>query len=169
MGRDPRRQQPLPGAIDCLQRLHMAGKRTVLLSNAPRRHEEVQADMRSMGIEDGFYTAIVTSGEATHRALRDRPDPWWAKLGERVFHLGPRRNASVLHGLGLIRVDCPASADFVVATGPDDQRNSAELGEFEPILRDCARHRLPMVCANPDLEAICAGRREICAGALAQR
>jgi HAD superfamily hydrolase (TIGR01459 family) len=158
-----------PGAIDCLRRLRAAGKRSVLLSNAPRRAAVAQAAMRGMGIEDELYTAIVTSGEATHGALRDRPDAWWAALGRLVFHLGPERDRNVMAGLALECRDRPRDAEFVLNTGPDDEHDPTDAAAFDAVLRDCARHRLPMVCANPDLEVIRGGTRIICAGLLAQR
>ena len=161
--------RPYPGAVDCLARLRDAGKRVVMLSNAPRRAAPAQAAMRRMGIDDALYTGIMTSGEAVHLALRDRPDAWWVALGSRVFHLGPERDLNVLEGLALERVQRPAEADFVLNTGPDDHRNPTEMAEFEPVLRDCAAARLKMICANPDLEVIRDGRRVLCAGALALR
>jgi len=161
--------RPYPGAIDCLARLREAGKRVVLLSNAPRRTLPAQEAMRRMGIEDALYTDILTSGEAVHRALRQRPDAWWAALGSRVFHLGPERDLNVLAGLDLERVDDPADAGFVLNTGPDDHRDPTDMAEFEPVLRDCAQVRLPMICANPDLEVIRDGKRVLCAGSLALR
>ena len=54
-------------------------------------------------------------------------------------------------------------------TGPDDHRNPSDMAEFEDVLEDCARHRLPMICANPDLEVIRGGVRVLCAGSLAVR
>jgi HAD superfamily hydrolase (TIGR01459 family) len=125
--------------------------------------------MRRMGIDDSLYTGILTSGEAVRRALRDPPDLWWTELGVRVFHLGPDRDKPVLEGLPLTTVATPAEADFVLNTGPDDQRNPSDMAEFEPILQACARHRLKMICANPDLEVIRGGIRVLCAGALAVR
>jgi HAD superfamily hydrolase (TIGR01459 family) len=158
-----------PHAVDTLRRLRNAGKRTLLLSNVPRPNAAVQTMMRGMGIEDGLYTDILTSGEAVRRALQSPPDLWWAELGQRVFHLGPARDLPVLEGLKLTRVPDPAAADFVLNTGPDDHRNPSDMGEFEPVLQDCARHGLPMICGNPDLEVIRGGVRVLCAGALAVR
>jgi HAD superfamily hydrolase (TIGR01459 family) len=43
------------------------------------------------------------------------------------------------------------------------------MAEFEQVLQDCARHRLPMICANPDMQVIRGGVRVLCAGSLAQR
>ncbi|HEY8288588.1 MAG TPA: TIGR01459 family HAD-type hydrolase [Acetobacteraceae bacterium] len=158
-----------PHAVDCLHRLREAGKRTLLLSNVPRPNAAVQAMMRRMGIADSLYTDILTSGEAVRQALRRPPDLWWAELGQRVFHLGPERDRPVLEGLPLLRADSPASADFVLNTGPDDHRNPSDMAEFEPVLQECARHRLKMICGNPDLEVIRGGVRVLCAGALAVR
>lgn len=160
---------PLPGAVDCLTRLSEAGKRIVLLSNAPRRSAPAQAAMRAIGIPDGLYHELLTSGEATYRALRDRADPWFAALGKRVFHLGPERDRNVMEGLDLIPVSIAADAEFLLNTGPDDARENLTLMDFEHTLADCQRHGLPMICANPDLEVIRGGRRLICAGTLGVR
>jgi HAD superfamily hydrolase (TIGR01459 family) len=125
--------------------------------------------MRQMGIPDDLYTDILTSGEAVRRALQRPPDLWWAELGQRVFHLGPERDRGVLEGLDLTKVAEPSDANFVLNTGPDDHRNPTEMSEFEGVLQDCVRHRLPMICANPDLQVIRGGVRVLCAGSLALR
>lgn len=158
-----------PHAVDCLARLREAGKRTLLLSNVPRPNDAAQTMMRRMGIPDDLYTDILTSGEAVRRCLQDPPDLWWAELGQRVFHLGPERDRGVIEGLALTKVADPAEANFVLNTGPDDHRNPTELAEFEDVLQDCAQHRLPMICANPDLLVIRGGVRVLCAGSLAVR
>ncbi len=158
----------LPGAAACLARLRDAGKPTVMLSNAPRRSSALREGMQQMGIADTLYGDIMSSGEAVHVALRDRPDVWWSSLGNRVFHLGPERDRSVIAGLNLVQQESPESADFVLNTGPDDHRNPTNLAEFEPVLRECMRANLKMICANPDIEVIRGGVRVLCAGALAQ-
>lgn len=161
--------RPYPGATDCLRALRAAGKRAVLLSNAPRRAEPVREQLRAMGIEDALYDGVMTSGEATHLMLRDRLDPWYAALGRRVFHLGPERDRNVVAGLDLDLVDDPAGAGFVLNTGPDDHLDPTDPAAFDPVLHACAAARLPMICANPDLEVIRGGVRVVCAGTLAQR
>ncbi len=161
--------RPYEGAADCLHRLRDAGKRCVLLSNAPRRSHAAEAMLQSMGLAPSLYTGLLTSGEAVHLALRDRTDPWFAALGHRVWHLGPERDRNVLEGLDLEPVATPGEADFVLNTGPDDHRGPQEVAVFEALLAECARHGLNMICANPDLEVIRGGVRVICAGALAAR
>ena len=158
-----------PHAVDTLSRLRDAEKKTLLLSNVPRPNDAVTAMMRRMGIEDALYTGILTSGEAVRRALRSPPDSWWSALGSRVYHLGPERDRPVLEGLPLTFAATPDEADFVLNTGPDDHRNPSDMAEFEPVLQECAKHRLKMICGNPDLEVIRGGVRVLCAGSLALR
>ncbi|HVZ09420.1 TIGR01459 family HAD-type hydrolase [Rhodopila sp.] len=158
-----------PHAVETLRHLRAAGKKTILLSNAPRPNKAVQHMMQRMGIEDALYTDMLTSGEAVRRALRSPPDLWWAELGQRVFLLGPERDRPVLTGLPLIDATSPAEADFVLNTGPDDHRNPSDMAEFEDVLQDCFRSRLKMICANPDLVVIRGGVRVLCAGSLAAR
>ena len=160
---------PYPGAVDCLTRLRDLGKTVVLLSNAPRRAHAAAAGMRAMGIADDLYTGIVTSGEVTHRLLRDRDLPAFAALGSRLYHLGPERDRNVFDDLDLQTVARPEAADFLLNTGPDDSRSPTDPAEYEDELQRCRRASLPMICANPDLEVIRGGVRVICAGALAMR
>jgi HAD superfamily hydrolase (TIGR01459 family) len=156
---------PYPGALACLERLK--GRPVLLLSNAPRRAEPARQALRALGVDDALYTAILTSGEATWLALRDRSDPWFAALGTRVYHLGPERDRSVIDGLELLRTSTPDEADFVLNTGPDDHRNGESLDDFVAELGACLRAGLKMICANPDLEIVRGGVRILCAGALA--
>ena len=158
-----------PHAVETLGHLRRAGKRALLLSNVPRPNDAVRTMMRRMGIEDGLYTDILTSGEAVRRSLITPPDSWWAGLGQRVYHLGPERDRPVFEGLPLIVTDSPADADFVLNTGPDDHRNPSDINEFEEILQECWKYRLKMICGNPDLVVIRGGVRVLCAGSLAAR
>jgi HAD superfamily hydrolase (TIGR01459 family) len=160
---------PCPGAVEVLQRLRAAGKPAVLLSNAPRRAHAAQQALRGMGIADTLYTGILTSGELVHWMLRDRTDPFFASLGEHVYHLGPERDRNVIADLPLRLVPRPDQASFVLNTGPDDERSPTDPAAYEDELRACLAAGLPMVCANPDLEVIRGGERLICAGLLTQR
>ena len=159
---------PYPGAVDCLHRLRDAGRRVVLLSNAPRRVSAVRDTLRRLGIPDDADDGLVTSGEATRTALIERSDPWFAALGDRVWHLGPAKDRGLLEGLPQVEAATPAEADFVLNTGPDDDGGEDDAEPYLPVLRECAVRRLPMVCANPDLEIVRGGQRVICAGLLAR-
>lgn len=163
---------PYPGAVETLERLQAAGKRVGLLSNAPRRSNAVQEQMRGIGISDRLYNVALTSGEITRRMLAERTDPFLAALGPRVYHLGPERDRSVLEGLEgrYTRVSGPAEADFVLNTGYDDATDATDAAVRDAELASCRAAALPMVCANPDLVVVRRdGVRTYCAGTLAQR
>ncbi|MEZ7135524.1 TIGR01459 family HAD-type hydrolase [Komagataeibacter sp. SM21] len=158
---------PYPGVLDCLGRLRAAGRRVVLLSNAPRRTATVEPGLRRMGVTADLYDAIMTSGECTHRMLAARKDAWFAGLGRRMLHLGPDKDVDVYAGLDLDIVTDPAHADFVLNTGPDAELGEEDIAPYLPILEQCAAHKLPMICANPDQQVIRGNVRLICAGAMA--
>lgn len=161
--------EPIAGAPECLRRLEAAGKRVVLLTNAPRRSSAIIAQLRRMGIDDAHYDGVMSSGEAVHLMLRDRPDDWYRAAGTKMFYIGPDRDLNVVTGLDITRVENPADATFILNTGPDHLVDPAAAAEWDPVLARCAEHRLPMICANPDLEVIRGGVRVLCAGTLAVR
>jgi HAD superfamily hydrolase (TIGR01459 family) len=160
-------QTPYPPAPDTLRKLTAAGKKTLLLSNAPRRAHALVTTMNGMGILRDSYGEVLSSGEATRDALIARDDPFFAALGNRAFHLGPERDRTVFEDTGVEIVDDVAKATFVVNTGPYDL--SDPLEKADPILIAARKHNLPMVCANPDIVVIRAGERVVCAGAMAKR
>ncbi len=161
--------QPYPGVLDCLARLRAARKRVAFLSNAPRRSSVVAKTLLTMGIAPSLYDDIVTSGEAVRDALKLRNDPGFRTLGERFYHLGPARDRDLFKGLPVSECPTPSEADFVLNTGPDDRASEDDPNVFDAILTECLAAKLPMICANPDLEVVRAGKRIICAGLLAER
>ncbi len=156
-----------PEAVACLERLRARGARIAVLSNAPRRAAEVEAKMNELGIAPGLYDLVLSSGEVTWQHLSRRRDPWYAALGRRCFHIGPDRDHGMRAGLDYDFVEDLAQADFLLNTGA--HMTSSTLDDYAHELAAGAARGLPMVCANPDLEVIRGGRREICAGLLAQR
>jgi len=158
-------EQPYPGVRDCLARLRDAGKRVCLLSNAPRRVDSVMARLDELGLPRDLYDAVLSSGEATHDALKHPPDDFHAELGRRCLHIGPPRDDDVHQDTGVTLVDRPEDADFVLCTGIDDFDETLE--DYAALLQACGEERLPMVCANPDLTVMVGDKTAICAGRLA--
>ncbi|MSP81387.1 MAG: TIGR01459 family HAD-type hydrolase [Alphaproteobacteria bacterium] len=160
--------KPYPGVVACLERLASAGKRVVMLSNAPRRAALSRQRLATFGIPADLVTAIVTSGEATHQAIAARDRPNTAALGRHYLHLGRNDHSDdVLVGLYHVRVDVVAAADFLLATNLVHETDG--LAPYEATLGAAVGRRLPLVCANPDVAVVHNGRRELCAGALAAR
>ena len=155
----------LAGVDDCLARLRAAGKRVVFLSNAPRRAGIVGEALRRMGVADEWHRGVVTSGEVTRTLLMERTDPFVRTLGHRVFHLGPGKDAGLL--ADTVFETAPLDrADFILNTGPDDDGTEAEA-TWRPLLAEAAARRLPMVCANPDIDVVRGTERVLCAGHVA--
>ena len=158
--------KPLPGTVECLAALKAAGKRVVLLSNAPRPAAPAIKRLGEIGFARELYQDLMTSGEETWRHLVRRDDPWYAALGERCYMIGPPRDNGMLVDVRAARVWALEEADFILNTGADF---GDTVEKFEPLLQQAAARGLKMICANPDLEVIMRGTREICAGALAVR
>ena len=157
--------KPLPGTVECLMRLKAAGKRVVLLSNAPRPAAPAIARLTEIGFARELYQDLMTSGEETWRHLKRRDDPWYAALGERCYMIGPPRDLGMLTDVRAERVYDIDAADFILNTGADF---GDTVEKFGPLLDEARGRELKMICANPDLEVLMRGKREICAGALAQ-
>jgi len=159
-------ERPYPGAVDCLRRLRAAGKRLLVLSNAPRRVAAAVARMEEIGVPASLMDAVMTSGEEAYGHLKARGDAWYAGLGRACYHLGPERDSGMVEGLDLDVVDDVADAEFILNTGAD--RDGERVEDYAELLGAAAARGVKMVCANPDLVVIHRGRMQICAGLLAQ-
>jgi HAD superfamily hydrolase (TIGR01459 family) len=157
---------PVPGVTECLRSLMKADKRIVLLSNAPRRADDVIRRITRIGVPTGLYHHVMSSGEEAWQHLYRRDDPFYAGLGQRCLHIGSERDLEIRDGLGLEYVACAQEAQFILNTGPAGWDDRVE--DYEPLLRSALSHGLPMVCANPDLVVTHGGRLALCAGALAK-
>jgi HAD superfamily hydrolase (TIGR01459 family) len=157
---------PFPGVLDCMRRLLDAGKRLVLLSNAPRRADDVVRRIAAIGVPAGLYHGVMSSGEEAWLCLHRRDEPFYAALGRRCLQIGSDRDLEIREGLDLDFVDDPTAADFILNTGPAEWDDTIE--DYAPVLQAARDRDLPMVCANPDLVVIHAGKPALCAGALAE-
>ena len=158
--------KPFPGAVDALERLKAAGKRRIILSNAPRRAAMVAERLTEIGIPATLYDAIHSSGEEAWLHLKQRDDPFFRALGQHCYFIGPHRDDPLMTGLDYRRVAEVAEADFLLAVGPSHWEGTIE--PFKTILDAAQKRGLPMVCANADLVVMHKGRRSICAGAMAE-
>ncbi len=158
---------PFPGVLDCMERLIGAGKRLVLLSNAPRRADDVVRRIENIGVPHRLYHAVLSSGEEAWQHLSRRDEPFYAALGRRCLHICSERDLEIREGLDLEWVDTTEEADFILNTGPAEWEDTHE--DYALLLHDARAHDLPMVCANPDLVVIHGGRPALCAGAIAEQ
>lgn len=159
--------EPYPGVLEALRRLRAMGKTVCLLSNAPRRAWTVAERLKHFGVHQGdAYDHVMSSGEATYEALRDRPDPFHRALGRRGLHMGPDRDTCLHRGLAYDMVGDVTEADFLLNSGPIDWEETLE--DHLPMLQAAAARQVPMVCANPDLVVVMGEKLVLCAGTFAK-
>lgn len=155
--------QLYPGVRNTLQAIRKTGKKVIFLSNAPRRSSSVASVLTQLGIEQGLYGDIVSSGEVGYHWLRAGNAPW----GKRFYMIAAEKDAGLLDDLDFEEVDNLKDADFILNLGFGTDEQTTE--DFSPLLGSAAQLSLPMLCLNPDLEVIkITGERYPCAGAIAK-
>ena len=151
--------ESFPEACDALHTFRGRGGTVILITNAPRPADSVQRQLRKLGVPDTSYDAIVSSGDLTRNYLA-------AHAGGKVFWLGPERNDSTYRGLNPL-LSSLEDADYIVCTGLlDDETETAE--DYRAMMLKAREHRLPLICANPDIVVERGDRLVYCAGAIAE-
>ncbi len=145
----------LPGAAERLQRWRAEGRKVILVTNAPRPAETVRRHLDRLGLPQTAYDAITSSGEAGIAALTDPPRP--------VGFIGTEEDRADLIARGTIIAD--HDFDEMACTGLDEWHD--DPADYRNLLAELAGARVLMHCLNPDRVVIHCGRREACAGALA--
>ena len=145
----------LPGAAQRLLKWKSEGRRIILVTNAPRPADTVQAHLDALGLSRGAYDAITSSGEAGIAALTDPPRAV-GFLGTDEDRQDLIRGGVILAGDGFAELACTGLNDW----GDDP-------ADYRPQLEEWAGAGIVLHCLNPDRIVIHCGRREACAGALA--
>ena len=152
-------RESFPEACAALARFQAEVGPVILISNAPRPHAPIIAQLDSLGGPREAWTRLVTSGDATRVLLAERaPGPVWK--------IGPERDAPLYEGLGLAEGN-PDTAAFISVTGPYDDETD-EPGDYRDRFITCVGRGLELICANPDIVVQRGDRLIYCGGALAQ-
>ena len=151
--------ESFPEACAALHTYRQRGGTVILITNAPRPADSVQRQLRKLGVADETYDAIVSSGDLTRNFVADHP-------GKKMFWIGPDRDSSLHRGLDAVMAPLE-QADYIVCTGLfDDETESAE--DYRAMMLQAREHKLPLVCANPDIVVERGDRLIYCAGAIAE-
>ena len=146
-----------PHSCQALAAARKAGATVVLITNSPRPAPGVIEQLKLLGVEDGTYDRIVTSGDVTRHLIAEGP--------KKVFLLGPERDMPLFDGLD-VEVVSADEAEAIVCTGFfDDEKEVPE--DYTEMLKALVARDVPFICANPDL-VVERGHKIIpCAGAVA--
>jgi HAD superfamily hydrolase (TIGR01459 family) len=151
--------ESFPEACEALHTYRQRGGTVILITNAPRPADSVQRQLRKLGVADETYDAIVSSGDLTRSFVADHP-------GKKMFWIGPDRDSSIHRGLDAVMAPLE-QADYIVCTGLfDDEIESAE--DYRAMMLQARDHKLPLICANPDIVVERGDRLIYCAGAIAE-
>lgn len=143
-----------PGAAERLQAWRGEGRKVVLITNAPRTADVIEAQLHRLGLPQTAWDAIATSGEAGIAALRE--------LGKPVGFIGTEEDRRIVERAGLTVAN---GGDFtdLAAAGVTPERPS--LADYEPELRAAAERGVTLHVLNPDRVVLHRGERMVCAGA----
>jgi HAD superfamily hydrolase (TIGR01450 family) len=134
-----------------------AGATVVLITNSPRPAPGVIEQMKLLGVPDGTYDRIVTSGDVTRHLVAEGP--------KKVFLLGPERDLNFFDGLD-VEIVSKEDAEAIVCTGFfDDEKEVPE--DYTDMLTAWVKRDVPLICANPDLIVERGHKMIPCAGAVA--
>jgi HAD superfamily hydrolase (TIGR01459 family) len=151
--------ESFPEACAALHTYRQRGGTVILITNAPRPADSVQRQLRKLGVADETYDAIVSSGDLTRNFVADHP-------GKKIFWIGPERDSSIHRGLDAVMAPLE-QADYIICTGLfDDETESAE--DYRAMMLQARDHKLPLICANPDIVVERGDRLIYCAGAIAE-
>jgi HAD superfamily hydrolase (TIGR01459 family) len=151
--------ESFPGACEALRTCRQRGATVILITNAPRPADSVQRQLRKLGVADETYDAIVSSGDLTRSFIADHP-------GKKTFWIGPERDSSIHRGLDAVMAPLE-EADYIVCTGLfDDEIETPE--DYRAMMLLAREHKLPLICANPDIVVERGDRLIYCAGAIAE-
>ena len=157
-------RRPHFAACHALERYREQVGPVVLMSNTSRPSASVPEHFAQLEMPDGFFDAVVTSGDAIVNDLAARsPGP--------AFLIGPTSDDGTQDDMSLFDQVPMNFADiddaaFAVCTGFYDIEDAPE--DYADLLDDLLQRELEMVCTNPDVRVQVEGRVYPCAGAIAQ-
>ena len=145
-----------PGSAERLLQWRGEGRTIVLITNAPRTAEAVEAQLLQIGLPREAWNGISTSGEAGIGALR--------AIGCPVGFIGTYADRAILEGRQVEIADDDSFGELA-CTGLDEDRR--QVDDYRPQLTELAGRGVRMHCLNPDRIVVRGGVPEPCAGALA--
>ncbi|MEM9734399.1 MAG: TIGR01459 family HAD-type hydrolase [Pseudomonadota bacterium] len=145
-------------AAQALIRFRQYGGRVVMITNSPRPADGVVKQFAELGVPDGVFDAVVTSGDATRHLIARTDGPF--------YHLGPDRDLPLFETLDVKLVEENACAAIVCTGLEHDEHETPD--DYQSRLQALVDRGVPMICANPDIVVERGDRLIYCAGALAK-
>ena len=151
--------QVFPAAMELLEAWRLQGRVVLLVTNAPRPAQVVESQLDRLGLSEGSYDAVVTSGDTGIASLIDQG------LTE-VGFIGTAGDRVALAGTGLHLRAGPDGPDVVCTGMPTPDWDPVSQNE---VLRGMRARGARLHCFNPDRVVVRGDTLEPCAGAVADR
>lgn len=136
-------------AVDCLKELKARQKFVLLMSNTELNAVEAAAGMKKLGLPDGLYNQILTSGELLKHGIENQQsDIAFSGLGKIAYVIGGDRIRTLLKNTHVEITDDINLATFMIISGWDALK--VDISTFEDVLRVAVRKRIKVLCVNPD-------------------
>ena len=155
------------GVHECLSELKRRHKCVILISNTTALAEENAAYLKSLGLEDGLYDHIVTSGELIAQGLKKQKDGPLKGIGKRCYVFGRKKAASLLESTDIRVVEDIEDAEFILIAGSDEAIVDIERYTYD--LKEGVRHGLKALCINPDSRSLLGASYLMGPGLIARR
>ena len=162
-------KESLPGAVECVEKLSSLGKKLIILSNTSAPAQTALEKLPKMGFDPKKIVGAVTSGEEASRYINEHYSNLNPDGVTKAILLTWNDNGAVQKFLEKCQnLEATANveeAHLVIAHGSEvwcdgaGEGKNKSLGSFmsdgdlsliEPILMQCIKKKLPMICANPD-------------------
>ncbi|HEX6071985.1 MAG TPA: TIGR01459 family HAD-type hydrolase [Sphingomicrobium sp.] len=144
------------GAAARLRQWRRESRFVLLITNAPRTTEAIEAHLGRIGLPGDCWDAIASSGEAGIEALH--------LLGSAVGFVGTAGDRMILEGRKVAIADDEEFSDLACV---GFEENRPDLSDYRADLELWAARGVRMHCLNPDRVVIHGGVPIPCAGAIA--
>ena len=145
-----------PGAAERLRQWQSEGRCVILVTNAPRPAEAVEAHLARVGMTERLWDGVASSGEAGISAL--------SALGRPVAFVGTASDRDILEARGIM-IGANYDVTDIVCTGFEEGR--LEVQDYRAELEYWVARGATLHCLNPDRVVVYGGRLYPCAGAIA--
>lgn len=139
-------------AVECLKELKTRNKFVLLISNSEMDASQTAAELKKLGLPEGYYSEILTSGELLKQGIAKQGEGVFAGLGNTCYLIGGERSRSFLKGVNVDIVEKIENATFLFISGWDDL--TQDISAYEDVLREAVRRRIKVLCVNPDGRAM---------------
>lgn len=150
-----------PSAVALLRNWRAQGRTVILLTNAPRPSLRVRRQLAGLGVDEGCYDAVVSSGDAgVAHAKR-------CHAGERLGFIGTTQDRQAIEEAG-VTLAPGADGSTVICMGYEPNR-AGDAGAYDETLAAMRARDAELLCFNPDRVVVHGDSLELCAGTIADR